>query len=472
VAESNQPNESQEIELKLQLLKPEMASELWQYSDVKKYLLNEPSTSLLVSTYYDTADHHLLKQGLTYRVREKDDRWIATVKKMGQASGGMHQRGEWNSPLPDERPRPGMFEVQEIREQLQQILGNNPLFPLMTTHFKREQSDWQDDEENLVEIALDQGEIITERSNQPIHELELELKKGKPAALLKLGMTLAREFPVVPGNTSKFYRGLQLLNLVSSEKANGRVSDIRHEYVSGDEKLEYAVPKMIEAAFFEVANELQYLFENPAEPEHTHQLRVKIRQLRSLVSFFKPLLPEGAYVDLQGELRDWASKFSRPRELDVMKNHFDLFLQEFSASSLQRCLDRELKIERLRISEQIANGKMTPILLETWYHIHHLAVCSEQSQLSLSAYASNRMNQWVKRFEKKGHQTRAAEIAMLHRLRIQGKKIRYVLEWIKPIVPKTSSKTIKVMKKLQNILGSCMIFIAKRCICRNGSPGK
>jgi inorganic triphosphatase YgiF len=453
VTDSNQPNESQEIELKLQLLKPEMSSGLWQYSPVKNHLMSEPSTSLLVSTYYDTSDHHLLKQELSYRVRQKDDRWIATVKKMGQASGGLHQRGEWNSPLPDENPEPGLIEVQKIREQLQQSLGDKPLLPLMTTRFKRVQSDWQDDEENLVEIALDQGEIITERSNQPIRELELELKKGKPAALLKLGMTLAREFPMLPGNASKFFRGLQLLDLVSPDKTDGRVSDTRHDGVSGDAKLEEAVPKLIEAAFFEVVNALQHLTENPDEPEHTHQLRVKIRQLRSLVSFFKPILPEDAYVAFQADLREWGSKLSMLRELDVMKNHFGLFLQKFSAGSLQGYLDRELEIERHQLFDQIADGKMTPILLGTWHQIYCMAVCPEQSQVSLATYASDRMNQWVTRFERKGRQARAADIAQLHRLRIQGKKIRYVLEWIESIIPATSSKSVKVMKELQNTLG-------------------
>lgn len=453
MADSNQPNESQEIELKLQLLKPEISSGLWQYPPVKNHLISEPSTSLLVSTYYDTSDHHLLKQELTYRVREKDGRWIATVKKVGQASGGMHQRGEWNSPLPDEQPRPGLFEVLEIREQLQQILGDKPLLPLMTTRFERVQSDWQDDEENLVEIALDQGEIITEKSNQPIQELELELKKGKPAALLKLGMTLAREYPMVPGNASKFYRGLQLLNLVSTDKKNDRVSDARLKCVSGDEKLEEAVPKLFEAAFFEVANALQHLTENPNEPEHTHQLRVKIRQLRSLVSFFKPTLPEDAYAAFQADLREWASKLSTLRELDVMKNHFELFLKKFSAGSLQGYLDRELEIERHQLFDRIADGKMTPILLGTWHQIRCMALCPEQGYLSLSSYASDRMNQWVTRFERNGRQARVADIAMLHRLRIQGKKIRYVLEWIELIVPATSSKSVKVMKKLQNTLG-------------------
>ena len=58
---------------------------------------------MLSSTYYDTPEGELRKQGIALRVRTVDGRWIQTVKGAGDAHAGMHRRAEYEWPIASPR---------------------------------------------------------------------------------------------------------------------------------------------------------------------------------------------------------------------------------------------------------------------------------------------------------------------------------------------------------------------------------
>ena len=89
-----------EIELKLLLGKRELKKLL--ASELLKGVLREGSEKKrnLVSSYYDTADFALKKNGIAYRVRDKGDgTFEATVKTDRKSNGGLSERVELNMPL-------------------------------------------------------------------------------------------------------------------------------------------------------------------------------------------------------------------------------------------------------------------------------------------------------------------------------------------------------------------------------------
>ena len=71
--------------------------------------------------YFDTADNSLRGKAMAFRVREENDRRVATLKWGGSADGGLHVRGELNVPVDDDfakAPRMDIFQGSEICSRL------------------------------------------------------------------------------------------------------------------------------------------------------------------------------------------------------------------------------------------------------------------------------------------------------------------------------------------------------------------
>src|SRR5690606_16672849 len=87
------------------------------------------------------------------------------------------------------------------------------LQPVFTTDFERTKAilRWERDGEQVeVEMALDQGQVVADGREEPISELELELRAGPAAALLELAVALAADVALMPCDISKAERGYRL----------------------------------------------------------------------------------------------------------------------------------------------------------------------------------------------------------------------------------------------------------------------
>ncbi|HWU73123.1 MAG TPA: CYTH domain-containing protein, partial [Sphingomonas sp.] len=56
------------------------------------------------SLYFDTADHSLVKAGLSLRIRRAGRKRVQTVKARGVSSAGLFARPEWECAVPDDVP--------------------------------------------------------------------------------------------------------------------------------------------------------------------------------------------------------------------------------------------------------------------------------------------------------------------------------------------------------------------------------
>lgn len=62
-----------------------------------------------------------------------------------------------------------------------------------------------------VELAYDRGEVRTETLSEPIHEIELELKKGSVESLKKLAEQCVQQLLVQYHDESKAHCGYRLV---------------------------------------------------------------------------------------------------------------------------------------------------------------------------------------------------------------------------------------------------------------------
>lgn len=124
------------------------------------------------------------------RIRGFGDRYEMTLKTAGQTVGGLHQRPEYNVPLTqpelDIQRLPGEIwpagtDVAALQQQL------NVLF---SSHFVREK--WVVTYlQSEIEVAFDNGTVSAGALNQPLMEIELELKSGHRDDLLAFADELA-----------------------------------------------------------------------------------------------------------------------------------------------------------------------------------------------------------------------------------------------------------------------------------------
>lgn len=448
--------DQREVELKLKLMDENT------YEDVIKKLLlfnwkdtSEARVSEYETTYYDTLDHRLNQNHLTYRIRKDEGQYTATMKDSGSHEGGLHVRNEWSKILEEDSPFIQPFLDFPIGLNLKEIIGSESLVPIFQTCFRRTTIDLITDQGSKVELAADIGHIISGEKRESLCEIELELKSGRIEDLLKLGAVLSEHFPMVVEEKSKYLRGLILSGFfVPSETEGNQIPELIKE-----ELLEKEIQKILLFCLQEIIRMQEKFLKSPSEPETVHQLRVKTRQLRSLLSFIKPLISQEDYISIQDKLRNLAGRFSYIREIDVLKKEWSKLTKAYSdflgePTALRDVLMIERNKEQAELYEQITKGSTTPVLLQIWaWFLESPWKQNTDTLTTLSDFTGMRYKNWYNRIEKGLKKTDFHDLHTTHTLRIQCKKLRYVLNCLEPILKNKQRKTLSRLKDLQEYLG-------------------
>jgi CHAD domain-containing protein len=197
--------------------------------------------------------------------------------------------------------------------------------------------------------------------------------------------------------------------------------------------------------------------------EFLHDLRVATRRTRSALSQVKEVLPKDRAREFAREFK-WLGEVTGPlRDLDVFLYEMpglqaELGGEDGSLAPLQRLLRRNRRNEIRRVRRAL-RSKRFKALLTQWQTFlddepkkkHQ----GKQAQRPIRAVADARILKAYRRMIDRGAQLGDdPPAAELHRLRIDAKKLRYLLEFFLSLYPeKTISRLIKELKQLQDILG-------------------
>jgi inorganic triphosphatase YgiF len=204
-----------EIEMKYGIGDKETAKRIWE----DEYLLSiEEKDSrervYMKASYFDTDDYILSKKDIAFRVRMEGSRIVASLKWKGASVDGLHTREEINVPVNDEAcfiaPDPELFKESDIGRDMIALVQGKPLHSLLETRFLRSRMR-VDTGKTICEVAIDEGEIVTDFGNLPICEMEIELFSGDQEDVRRIGETLAEKYGLTVENRSKYARGLKLL---------------------------------------------------------------------------------------------------------------------------------------------------------------------------------------------------------------------------------------------------------------------
>ena len=195
-----------EVELKMLLAPEDHQSVLMAPSLAGR----EVDVQALGNTYFDTPDFDLVKNRAALRIRKKGESYIQTLKTLGTSVDGLSRRGEWEWRL--QEPVINGQELEKVWPENLQGVYSSSLRPVFRTDYVRTliNLEWQGAN---IELALDDGWIITDSGKEKISELELELKSGPEGALHDLARVLGESVTLHPCDESKAERGYRLAGI-------------------------------------------------------------------------------------------------------------------------------------------------------------------------------------------------------------------------------------------------------------------
>ncbi len=199
------------------------------------------------------------------------------------------------------------------------------------------------------------------------------------------------------------------------------------------------------------------------DPEELHDLRVAVRRTRSALGEFRTRFPAEPLERFRGEFR-WVGEVSGPvRDLDVYLEQLPAYralLPVDAAAALEpfrRFLLRHRHLEQRRLVRRLDSVRLRTLLTD-WQHFLAGAdnsIWPEAAGLPMGEVARRRIWKLYRRFIRQ-----AAAITTdspdhdLHRLRITGKKLRYLVEFFRTFHPAAEiDLLIKAMKGIQDFLG-------------------
>jgi len=288
----------------------------------------------LQAVYADTADSRLAAAGIALRLRKEGRRWVQTLKGRGD---GMMQRLEHEVELPPQRGIPqldiGRHAGTEAAALLAAALGDPPaeLRPLYRTDILRTHRTVHTGG-GLVEIAFDEGRIHGGERRLAVCEIEFELLRGPPQALLALAARWVRRHRLWLDVRTKAERGHRLaldLDRVPAVKAGPTA--LQREMAPPQ-----ALAAMLQSALAQVLPNAAEIGAGTHGAEQVHQLRVGLRRARCALRVFGVWAHEPALAHaLEKRLRDPFTRLGAARDLDALSAVLLPALQAAGAPEMQ-----------------------------------------------------------------------------------------------------------------------------------------
>lgn len=429
---------SSEIEIKLDL-STEAANAV-----LGSDLLGKPDKVLnQKSTYFDTVDRTLWRNGYTLRIRQVGAARTQTVKASGP-SRSLFARSEWETPVEGEEPV--LDHTSPLVGEFGCDLSLEPVFDVTV-----ERRLWNVEENgSRIEVVIDAGEAKSGDRSSSIREAELELKEGDPSDLFVFARRIDGVAAFRFGILSKAESGFVL---IEAQKPAYKA-----------ESLHLDRDMTAIAAFQTIATSCLRHFRlnedallDKRKPEALHQARVALRRLRSAFSLFKSIVSGDEPVRLNGELRWLATVLGETRNVDVLLSK----AQDADLVSKLKAARRDTYKEAI---EALNSSRVRALMLDLreWLqcadHLVNSGLVASEIPTAQD-FAARVLEKKRKRLKKDGKALSSIDDEHRHEVRKDAKKFRYAAEFFGSLFAdkrgaSRHKKFLSAMETLQDDLGA------------------
>ena len=447
------------------------------FSEVK------PIRQQLRAVYFDTPAADIAKAGAGLRIRRESGSWVQTLK-IETASGSRIEyshilKQKTLYPLPEIAkeglPTAGALKAHRLSgaaiRALKEPSSVQPLVEVRVTrqlwlvHF----------EQSHIAVALDIGSVGRPPQPPPgmssttpqdeerlaINELELELMAGTSQGLWGLAAALIGWLPPMGFGLeprSKVERGLAWAYPALAEAASRKArQQTRRKLVAQDRSLGTVLGHHLKAAVITLSYRIIQV-RSRIDPEDTHQARVALRQIRTLLKLLdsagfprlvEGLLPRCAEVaDALGELRDLdvvidavvqplVARLPKDPALRAMAKGVEQYREAIRKTLRQQLAEREIPLLLFAL------GQLSEEMPKT-----HTVLSSEE----FARCEARRLRKRVARRERICATEPSAQAD--HRLRLAHKALRYAIPILQDLnAPQDLKAWAKASAKAQETLG-------------------
>lgn len=231
--------------------------------------------------------------------------------------------------------------------------------------------------------------------------------------------------------------------------------------LSGEQNVHSAVAKICHV-MIRAARQNEPGIIDDIDTEFLHSYRVSLRKLRSILSLIKGAFTADVTKELKDEFGELAKKTNQLRDLDVYlleEEALKSILPESTRPGLDRMFS-DFKSERKKALSQIRRHLKSKKYQEKISRYQQLFCKGDlgygkRGEHTIGAIIELELKRHLKKVKKLGYKIeRDTPNEEIHELRIECKKLRYLLESFNSILPKKSLEyVVRKLRKLQNVLG-------------------
>jgi CHAD domain-containing protein len=305
---------SVEIEAKYAVADPAVFAALLGLEALDGYALRHLVERHVIDHYLDTPHRDILRGGFACRLREGEEegRWLLTVKGLGKAAGAVHQREEHESLIV---PKTLLAEwpAGPAREIVTRLSEGRSLVELFTLRQRRARRAVEQDGRAVGVLSLDTVEMDIGARKAVSYEIEVELTEaGTLDDLHAIGAAL-EPYKLEAESKSKFERALARLDDVPARPAAKK----KAPGVRADEPLAEAGRTILRFHHARMLGNEEGTREGK-DIEALHHMRVATRRQRAAFRVVAPCFKRKAIRAFQDELRRAAGHLGAVRDLDVL----------------------------------------------------------------------------------------------------------------------------------------------------------
>jgi CHAD domain-containing protein len=342
------------------------------------------------------------------------------------------------------------------------LLGIRALTPMAQMHIVRRSYRLLDKREKTVARLVALEAYPQEDMETPVGAyIQIDPIRGykKQAGKWRKKLKIAKS----TGQFDRFYADI----LAYEGKKPGDYSNKLNLTLRPDARADEAV-KYIFRRLLAIVRANEHCIQEDIDSECLHDFRVALRKTRSLLTQTRGVFPPDVTERFRKDLSDVMSVTNDLRDLDVYlldeSRYRSLIAQAEMQDALTPVFDylhlrRNEALERVRT--EIASDRYAEIMANWRTFVESPSPKkppkdAPRAAMSILALAQARIYKRYRRMLKDGRAALASgDPKDLHALRIDGKKLRYLLEFFQSLLPpKKGQKLITLTKKLQSNLGT------------------